>query len=88
VTHTNRSTEPDTVLVEKASYTIIVEDNWTTQVNAGLFWHLRDPVTGKLVVVQAGLVEYDAEGNALRYTPNFDPDFWNVVCPALGGAVA
>lgn len=87
VTHTNRNTEPDTVLIEKASYTVILEDNYATDFEAGVFWHLRDADTGKLVVVMAGKMVWNNVAGTITYTPNTDPDFWNVLCPALGGEV-
>ena len=49
----------------------------------GVFWHLRD-ANGKMVVVQAGLALFDENG-LVRATPNLNPDFAAVICPALGG---
>jgi hypothetical protein len=51
--------------------------------DVGIFWHLRDP-SGKMVVVQAGQIRYDGNG-IVRHTPNLNPDFAAVICPALGG---
>ena len=50
----------------------------------GVFWHLRD-ASGKLVVVQAGQLVYDAGNNLVKFTPHTNPDFAAVICPALGG---
>jgi hypothetical protein len=70
-------------------------DHFTTEINAvrerikqvGIFWHLRDP-SGKLVVVQAGAFFFDTSTGEIRVTPNFNPDFASVICPALGGSPA
>jgi hypothetical protein len=51
--------------------------------DVGLFWHLRDP-SGKMVVVQAGQIRFDESG-LVSVTPNLNPDFAAVICPALGG---
>ena len=54
----------------------------------GIVWHLRD-ANGKLVVVHAGqLVVVAATGEVLKFTPNINPDFTAVICPALGGKPA
>jgi hypothetical protein len=55
--------------------------------SVGVEWHLRDP-SGKLVVVQAGQLVFDSDGNVLRFTPNTNPDIAAVICPALGGHAA
>jgi hypothetical protein len=52
--------------------------------SVAVLWHLRDP-SGKLVVVQAGQLVFDSDGNVLRFTPNTNPDLAAVICPALGG---
>ena len=54
--------------------------------DVGVFWHLRDP-DGKMVVVQAGQLRFDATG-LIKFTPNINPDFAAVICPALGGSPA
>ena len=54
--------------------------------DVGLFWHLRDP-DGKMVVVQAGQLRFDETG-LIKFTPNINPDFAEVICPALGGSPA
>lgn len=51
--------------------------------HVGLFWHLRD-ASGKMVVVQAGQLRFDETG-LIKFTPNLNPDFAAVICPALGG---
>ncbi len=54
----------------------------------GLVWHLRD-AEGKLVVVQAGQLLIDTNtGEIVKATPNFNPDFAGIICPALGGEPA
>jgi hypothetical protein len=50
----------------------------------GIFWHLRN-ADGKIVVAQAGQLLFSAEGELLKFTPNFNPDDAAVICPALGG---
>jgi hypothetical protein len=85
-THTNVDT----------GLTLSETDHFTTEFNAateqvkqvGIFWHLRDP-SGKLVVIQAGQVLFDTStGELLKVTPNVNPDFAAVICPALGGSPA
>jgi hypothetical protein len=51
--------------------------------DVGIFWHLRDP-NGKMVVVQAGQLRFDETG-LIKFTPNLNPDFADVICHALGG---
>ena len=51
--------------------------------DVGIFWHLRD-ADGKMVVVQAGQLRFDETG-LIKFTPNLNPDFADVVCHALGG---
>ena len=54
----------------------------------GNFWHLRD-ARGKLVVVHSGQDIFDTNtGELLKITPNVNPDFAAVICPALGGSPA
>jgi hypothetical protein len=85
-THTNVDT----------GFTLSEFDHFTIEFNAGtervgqmgIFWHLRDP-SGNLVVVQAGQVLFDTgTGELLKMTPNVNPDFAAVICPALGGSPA
>jgi hypothetical protein len=85
-THTNADT----------GYSLSEVDHFAEQVNAGaeqvkqvgVFWHLRDS-SGKLVVVQAGQILVDTStGEIVKVTPNFNPDFAAVICPALGGSPA
>ena len=79
VTHTNVDT----------NYTLTENDiiNFTfaedSEMHVGVFWHLRDP-SGKMVVVQAGQLRFDETG-LIKFTPNLNPDFASVICPALGG---
>ncbi len=55
---------------------------------AGIQWHLRTP-DGKLIVVHAGNIVFsDTTGDVVSFTPNTNPDFAAVICPALGGQPA
>jgi len=83
-THTNLAT----------GFTLTETDHFTDFTAAGqikevgIVWHLRD-ANGKLVVVHAGqLVVVAATGEVLKFTPNINPDFTAVICPALGGKPA
>ena len=52
---------------------------------AGIQWYLRTP-DGKLIVVHAGNIVFsDTTGDVVSFTPNTNPDFGAVICPALGG---
>jgi hypothetical protein len=51
--------------------------------DVGIFWALRD-ADGKLVVLQAGQLRFDETG-LIKFTPNLNPEFAAVICPALGG---
>lgn len=60
------------------------------QRQVGLVWHLRDP-DGKIVVVHAGQVWFELTNDGslvVDFTPNSNPDFAAVICPALGGQTA
>jgi hypothetical protein len=57
-----------------------------TEKVVGIQWHLRT-TGGKLVVVHAGELVVSG-GEVLKFTPNFNPDFAAVICPALGGQPA
>ena len=50
----------------------------------GIQWHLRTP-NGKLIVVHAGNIVLSSTGDVVSFTPNINPDFAAVICPALGG---
>jgi hypothetical protein len=52
--------------------------------STGLIFHLRT-AAGKLVVNQAGLLEFSASGEVLKVTPSINPDDRAVLCTALGG---
>ena len=78
ITHTNVDT--GYTLIEVLSYNAtFYEDSDRT---VGLLWHLRDE-NGKMQVVQAGQVSFDENG--VTHTPGFNPNFTEVICPALGG---
>jgi hypothetical protein len=81
VTHTNVDT--GYTLTETDYYTQTIYPDGTQKL-VGLFWHLRN-ASGKLVLVQAGQVLFDANGVPISYTPNFNPDFAAVACSSLGG---
>ena len=85
VTHTNLDT--GYVLTELDHVTVTFDNVAGTQKQVGIFWHLRD-ASGKIVLVQAGQVVFDASGDVIKVTPNFNPDFAAVACPALGGQPA
>jgi hypothetical protein len=82
ITHTNLDT----------GFTLTENDYGSTQLTAGqekdvgLFWHLRT-ADGKLVVVKAGQMVFSGDA-VVRFTPNTNPDFAAVICPALGGSPA
>jgi hypothetical protein len=86
VTHTNVDT--GYTLTERGGVTIQISESDAREKDVGLFWHLRD-ASGKLVVVQAGQLRFDLEtGDVTKFTPNINPSFRAVICPALGGAPA
>lgn len=75
-------------LHERDRTSFILSAKKGTAKNVGVFWHLRTP-TGKLVVVQAGQLSFNADtGELIKVTPNLNPDFAAVICPALGGSPA
>jgi hypothetical protein len=81
VTHVNLAT--GFTLTETDHFTVVTAaDGQNKQV--GIFWHLRN-ADGKIVVVQAGQMVFSATGEVLKFTPNTNPDFAAVICPALGG---
>jgi hypothetical protein len=85
-THTNLDTGYS--LTEVDHFTAEFDDGTARYKQVGIFWHLRDP-SGKLVVVQAGQSIFDTNtGELLKVTPNNNPDFAAVICPALGGSPA
>lgn len=82
VSHTNLDTGYTLTELDHMVNTVDVVKNVGKQV--GVFWHLRD-ATGKLVVVQAGQILYNATtGELIKVTPNVKADFAAVICPALG----
>jgi hypothetical protein len=81
VVHTNVDTGYTLSETDHYSQTFYADGSSKT---VGLLWHLRD-ASGKIVLVQAGQVLFDANGVPIKYTPNFNPDFAAVNCPALGG---
>jgi len=83
VTHTNLDT--GATLTEVDHFTFFFNAQTARQKTVGLFWHLRN-AEGKVVVVHAGQWVIDTNtGETVKITPNFNPDFAAVLCPALGG---
>lgn len=79
VTHTN--VDADYTLTENDRLFLTFRED--SEKDVGLFWHLRD-ASGRMVVVQAGQIRFDETG-FVSATPNLNPDFAAVICPALGG---
>jgi hypothetical protein len=85
-THTNLDTGYTLSEVDQIVFQFDASD--ATFKEVGLFWHLRN-ADGKIVVVQAGQALFNTDtGELLKVTPNFNPDFAAVICPALGGQPA
>ena len=82
VAHTNVDTDYTLTEHDRIFFTFR-EDS---EKHVGIFWHLRD-ASGKMVVVQAGQLRFDETG-LIKFTPNLNPDFAAVICPALGGSPA
>jgi len=83
VTHTNVATGYSLSEQDHLVFTFTSADARFKQV--GMFWALRD-ASGKLVVQQAGQLVFDTDtGEIVKVTPQFNPDFAAVICPALGG---
>jgi hypothetical protein len=82
VTHTNVGSDYTLTENDTLFFTFAPD----AEKDVGVFWHLRDP-SGKMVVVQAGQLRFDETG-LIKFTPNLNPDFAAVICPALGGSPA
>ncbi len=82
VAHTNVGTNYTLTENDRLFFTFRAD----SEKDVGIFWHLRDP-NGKMVVVQAGQLRFDETG-LIKFTPNINPDFAAVICPALGGSPA
>jgi hypothetical protein len=86
VTHTNVSTGYTLSEVDHLVLTFTSADAQFKQL--GMFWALRD-AGGKLIVQQAGQLVFNTDtGEIVKVTPQLDPDFAAVICPALGGSPA
>jgi hypothetical protein len=87
VTHTNVGTGYTLTEVDHAN--TVGQPNSPNTTLVGVFWHLRD-ASGQVVLVQAGQVTFDANGNVISFTPNssFDQTYAQIICPALGGSPA
>ena len=81
ITHTNLAT--GFTLTETFHRTVFTHTVGQNK-GVGIFWHLRN-ADGKIVVVQAGQMVSSDSGEVLKFTPNTNPDFGAVICPALGG---
>lgn len=79
VAHTNVDTNYTLTENDRLFFTFRAD----SEKDVGIFWHLRD-ADGKMVVVQAGQLRFDETG-LIKFTPNLNPDFADVVCHALGG---
>ena len=84
-THTNLDT--GYTLTEVDHFHSTQQLGTSTIMQAGVFWHLRDP-SGKIVRVKAGEAIFNGStGEFIKFTPNTGADqgFADVICPALGG---
>lgn len=86
VTHTNLDTGYS--LTEVDHYQSLAVINSGQGMQAGLFWHLRDP-SGRVVLVKAGELTFGNTG-VTGFTPNSGADQTTaqILCPALGGSPA
>jgi hypothetical protein len=82
--HTNLAT--GYTLTETDHFNFFTAANGQTKI-VGVQWHLRN-AQGKIVLVMAGLMVISPTGKVLKFTPNTNPDFAAVICPALGGQSA
>lgn len=86
IVHTNLDTGFTLTEIDRVVATVTPADGQFKEV--GLHISFRTP-DGKLVVVHAGLVVFDGEGNVLRSTPHLtNADFAGDLCTALGGSPA
>jgi hypothetical protein len=75
-------------IIEDDRYTVIFSRQNHRYKYVGAYWHLTD-ASGKRVLVSAGQFIVDfRKGAIIKRTPNIDPDFAGVICPALGGSSA
>jgi hypothetical protein len=81
VVHTNLGT--GYTLTDTDHFNVTFQSDGTEK-DVGVFLHLRN-ASGQLVVVRAGQVRYDSNGDVVKFTPNSGPDAAAVICPALGG---
>jgi hypothetical protein len=86
IVHTNLDTGFTLTETDRVVATFTPADGQTKEVGLHISFRTAD---GKLVVVRAGLVVFDGEGNVLRFTPQFtNADFAVDLCTALGGSPA
>jgi hypothetical protein len=84
----HRNVDTGYTLTETVRTHFVFDAARQTVMLTGQNWRLRDP-EGKIVVVHSGNLLFDLEqGELVRVTPNFGPDFAEVLCPALGGSPA
>lgn len=81
----HRNADTGYTLTESIRSHFVFNETKQTVMITGQNWQLRD-AEGKIVVVHSGNLLFDVEQEELvRVTPNFAPEFPEVVCPALGG---
>jgi hypothetical protein len=83
IVHTNRDTGFSLTEIDRVVET--VTDGQSKEVGLHISFRTAD---GKLVVVHAGLVVFDGEGNILSFTPHANADYAADLCTALGGSPA
>jgi hypothetical protein len=84
----HRNADTGYTLTETIRSHFVFNEAKQTVMISGQNWKLRD-AEGKIIVVHSGNLLFDVEQDELvRATPNFAPDFPEVVCPALGGSPA
>ena len=81
----HRNTDTTYTLTETIRSHFVFNETRQTAMITGQNWQLRD-AEGRIVVVHSGSLLFDAgQDELVRVTPNFAPDFAEVLCPALGG---
>ena len=82
-THTNVDTGYTLTESYVTNFTVYLDGSTKA---VGIVFHLLD-ANGKIVVVQAGQLIFDPDGNIIKHTPGIDANgpSREVICPALGG---
>jgi hypothetical protein len=84
----HRNSDTGYTLTESIRSHFVFSERNQTVMLTGQNWQLRD-AEGRIVVVHSGNLLFDVEqGELVRVTPNFAPEFPEVLCPALGGQPA